>query len=60
MRAARWRGAGQTRGGTNTVIVASSDLSHYHTYDEAMKLDHKTLKAIQEYDYFDVSRNLGL
>ena len=46
--------------GTNTVIVASSDLSHYHTYDEAMKLDHKTLKAIQEYDYFDVSRNLGL
>src|ERR1035437_5025294 len=46
--------------GTNTLIVASSDLSHYHTYDEAEKLDHKTLKAIEEYDYFDLSRNLEL
>ncbi|MGD0771409.1 MAG: AmmeMemoRadiSam system protein B [Candidatus Solibacter sp.] len=46
--------------GTNTLIVASSDLSHYHTYDEAVKLDHKTLKAIEEYDYFDLSRNLEL
>ena len=46
--------------GTNTLIVASSDLSHYHKYDEASKLDHKTLKAIEEYDYFDLSRNLEL
>src|ERR1019366_5298817 len=46
--------------GTNTLIIASSDLSHYHTYDEAVKLDHKTLKAIEEYDYFDLSRNLEL
>src|ERR1035438_10252944 len=46
--------------GTNTLIVASSDLSHYPTYDEAEKLDHKTLKAIEEYDYFDLSRNLEL
>jgi hypothetical protein len=46
--------------GTNTLIVASSDLSHYHTYDEAVRLDHKTLKAIEEYDYFDLSRNLDL
>jgi len=46
--------------GTNTLIVASSDLSHYHAYDEAVKLDHKTLKAIEEYDYFDLSRNLEL
>ena len=44
--------------GTNTLIVASSDLSHYHPYDAAVKLDHKTLKAIEEYDYFDLSRNL--
>ena len=28
--------------GTNTLIVASSDLSHYHPYDEAVKIDHKT------------------
>jgi AmmeMemoRadiSam system protein B/AmmeMemoRadiSam system protein A len=46
--------------GTNTLILASSDLSHYHTYDEAVREDHKTLKAIEEYDYFDLSRNLDL
>jgi AmmeMemoRadiSam system protein B/AmmeMemoRadiSam system protein A len=46
--------------GTNTLIVASSDLSHYHTYDEAEKIDHKTLKAIEEYDYFNLSRNLAM
>ncbi len=44
--------------GTNSLIVASSDLSHYHRYDDAVKLDHKTLKAIEEYDYFDLARNL--
>jgi hypothetical protein len=43
--------------GTNTLIVASSDLSHYHTYDEAEKIDHKTLKAIEEWDYLSMSRN---
>jgi AmmeMemoRadiSam system protein B/AmmeMemoRadiSam system protein A len=40
-----------------TLIVASSDLSHFHTYDEAVKLDHKTLKAIEEWDYLSMSRN---
>src|ERR1035437_4585156 len=43
--------------GTNTLIVASSDLSHYHPYDEAVKLDHKTLKAIEEWDYLSMARN---
>ncbi|MGA3098175.1 MAG: AmmeMemoRadiSam system protein B [Bryobacteraceae bacterium] len=43
--------------GTNTLIIASSDLSHYHTYDEAEKIDHKTLKAIEEWDYLSMSRN---
>jgi AmmeMemoRadiSam system protein B/AmmeMemoRadiSam system protein A len=43
--------------GTNTLIVASSDLSHYHTYDEATKMDHKTLKAISEWDYLSLSQN---
>jgi len=46
--------------GTNTLIVASSDLSHYHTYDEATRIDHKTLRGIEEYDYFDLSRNLDM
>ena len=44
--------------GSRTLIVASSDLSHYHTYDEAERLDHKTLQAIEEYDYFNLARNL--
>src|SRR5208283_5538291 len=27
--------------GANTLIVASSDLSHYHPYDQAEVIDHK-------------------
>jgi AmmeMemoRadiSam system protein B/AmmeMemoRadiSam system protein A len=41
----------------DTVIVASSDLSHYHPYDEAVRLDRATLAAIEEYDYFNMSQN---
>src|SRR5208283_3836354 len=41
----------------DTLIVASSDLSHYHPYDDAVKIDHKTLKALQVWDYFSMSRN---
>ena len=40
-----------------TLIVASSDLSHYHPYDEAVKIDRKTLKALESWDYFSMSRN---
>lgn len=43
--------------GQDTLIVASSDLSHYHTYDQAVALDHKTLAAIEEWDYLSMSRN---
>jgi AmmeMemoRadiSam system protein B/AmmeMemoRadiSam system protein A len=43
--------------GTNTLIVASSDLSHYHPYDDAVALDHKTLHAIEEWDYLDMAQN---
>ena len=43
--------------GQDTLIVASSDLSHYHTYDDAVKIDHKTLNALQEWDYFSMSNN---
>jgi hypothetical protein len=41
----------------DTLIVASSDLSHYHPYDEAVKMDHKTLKGIEEWDTLSLSRN---
>jgi MEMO1 family protein len=44
--------------GTHTLIVASSDLSHYHPYEEASKIDHKTLKAIERWDYLSLSLNL--
>jgi MEMO1 family protein len=40
-----------------TLIVASSDLSHYHPYDEAVKIDHRTLTALQEWDYLSMSQN---
>jgi AmmeMemoRadiSam system protein B/AmmeMemoRadiSam system protein A len=41
----------------DTLIVASSDLSHYHPYDEAVEIDHKTLHALESWDYFSMSRN---
>lgn len=40
-----------------TLIVASSDLSHFHSYDKAVQLDHKTLRAIEEWDYLSMARN---
>jgi AmmeMemoRadiSam system protein B/AmmeMemoRadiSam system protein A len=43
--------------GSDTLILASSDLSHYHQYDEAVKIDHKTLNALRAWDYFSMSRN---
>ena len=43
--------------GGDTLIVASSDLSHYHPYDDAEKIDHKTLSALEAWDYFSMSRN---
>ena len=41
----------------DTLVLASSDLSHYHPYDEAEKIDHKTLHALRAWDYFSMSRN---
>ena len=45
--------------GGDTLIVASSDLSHYHPYDEAVKIDRKTLNALEQWDYLSMSRNFG-
>jgi len=47
-------------GDDRTLIVASSDLSHYHPYDEAVQIDHKTLAALQDWDYFSMSRNFAI
>jgi hypothetical protein len=46
--------------GRDTLIVASSDLSHYHPYDDAVKIDHKTLTALQDWDYFSMSQNFEM
>lgn len=40
-----------------TLVLASSDLSHYHTYNQAEMIDHKTLNALSLWDYFSMSRN---
>ena len=37
-------------GDTSTLIVVSSDLSHYHSYDIARRLDSETTTAIEKFD----------
>ncbi|MBN6744868.1 MULTISPECIES: AmmeMemoRadiSam system protein B [Acidithiobacillus] len=37
-------------GGEETVIVISSDLSHYHPYAEARAIDHHTVEEILRFD----------
>ena len=34
-------------GGSETIIIVSSDLSHYHDYETATKLDNDTATAIE-------------
>lgn len=36
-------------GGSETLIVLSTDLSHYHSYDEARRIDARTLGRIAAY-----------
>jgi len=44
---------------SRTVIVASSDLSHYHSYEDCTQRDQKVLQAIREWDYYSLSRNFA-
>ncbi|MHB8534961.1 MAG: AmmeMemoRadiSam system protein B [Sulfuricaulis sp.] len=41
-------------GGPETLIVISSDLSHYHDYRSAQKLDRATSQAIEEFRIEDI------
>ena len=41
----------------DTLIVASSDLSHYRSCDEAEEIDRQTLNALEAWDYLGMSRN---
>ena len=36
--------------GRNILLVASSDLSHFHTYDEALRLDKRVIRAVERFD----------
>jgi MEMO1 family protein len=39
-----------------TIVVASSDLSHYHTYETAKELDDRCIKAIHDVDIDAMAR----
>lgn len=41
-------------GGSETLIVISSDLSHYHDYPTAQRMDHATSDAIERLAYEDI------
>lgn len=41
-------------GGDETVIIVSSDLSHYHDYETAIRLDSATSRAIEELRLEDI------
>ena len=42
----------------NALIVASSDLSHFHPYDEAKAIDKKFVDCVSNYDYTGLSNGL--
>lgn len=44
-------------GDSGTLLVASSDLSHFHDYDEACRMDRMVLESIESWDYYSLSRN---
>ena len=41
--------------GKSVLVVASSDLSHYHSYDMATEMDHRLLDKVGAMDTEDVS-----
>jgi AmmeMemoRadiSam system protein B len=41
-------------GGPETLIVVSSDLSHYHDYETARRIDAATAGAIERGDWKDI------
>jgi AmmeMemoRadiSam system protein B/AmmeMemoRadiSam system protein A len=51
------RGLAQLARDEKTVLVASSDLSHYHPYEEARRLDAETLASVQACDYLTLPRH---
>jgi AmmeMemoRadiSam system protein B/AmmeMemoRadiSam system protein A len=48
----------ETVRGKNVLLVASSDLSHFHSYDEAVRLDKIVLNHIERFDPEGFNRDL--
>jgi MEMO1 family protein len=46
-------------GGTKTLFVASSDMSHFHGYDQAKKMDLATLDLVDKLDTESLAEVLG-
>ncbi|MBN1502707.1 AmmeMemoRadiSam system protein B [Candidatus Woesearchaeota archaeon] len=40
----------------DTLIVISSDLSHYHTYEEAVNLDNECIKSVEKQDFQNTAK----
>ena len=40
----------QVLGGTDSIMIASTDLSHYHSYEDAEALDRDMIRSIESFD----------
>jgi len=48
----------QAAKGKNVLVVGSSDLSHFHTYEQARRLDQAVVDLVQKRDYRGLAREL--
>ena len=48
----------ETVRGENVLLIASSDLSHFHSYDKAVELDKIVLNHIERFDPEGLNRDL--
>jgi AmmeMemoRadiSam system protein B/AmmeMemoRadiSam system protein A len=49
----------ETVRGENVLLIASSDLSHFHSYEKAVQLDKIVLNHIEHFDPAGLNRDLG-
>jgi AmmeMemoRadiSam system protein B len=45
--------------GRDALLVASTDLSHFHTYDRAVALDRRSLADMERFDAEDLNRDIS-
>jgi AmmeMemoRadiSam system protein B len=46
--------------GKGTLLLASSDLSHFHPYNQAKTLDHKFIKNVRRFDPEGLAKDLAM